>query len=78
MNSQDIVNILLILLLVIITACTAYTAYYFVQALKSITDLADNLNDTTQNIKEKIQLKALAVVPALLVALVSKIMRKKK
>lgn len=78
MNTQDILNIFLILGFVIITCCVVFTTFFMVQALKSIIRLADNLDETTQGIKEKVQMKALAAIPALLVALVSKVVRKKR
>ena len=78
MSSQDILNIFLILGFIIITACIVYATYYFVQALKSMTQLADDLDQTAQNLKNKIQLKALAAIPALLVALASRVIKRKR
>lgn len=78
MNTGDTLNVFLILALVIITACIVYATYYFGQALKSVTTLSDDLNEITQGIKDKIRLKALAAIPALLVALVSKVIKKKR
>ena len=77
-DSKEILNFILILAVLIITACIAYATYYFVQALKSITNLADDLVDTTQSIKQKIQLKALAAIPALLVALIGKVIKRRR
>lgn len=78
MDTKDILNILLILGLIIITSCVVFVSYYFIQALKAIMKLADNLDETAQSIKDKVQLKALAAIPALLVSLVSKIKHKKR
>lgn len=69
---------ILIIGFLIITACTVYMTYYLVQALKSITNLSNSWEDVTENIKEKIQMKALAAIPALLVALVTRILRKRR
>lgn len=78
MESQDILNVFLILGFLIITACFVFATFYFIQALKSVTNLADDLDDLTQNIKSKIQLKALSAIPALLIALVSKVIKKRR
>lgn len=78
MNTQEILNTLLVLGFLVITACVVFVTYYFIQALKSITQLADDLNETTQSIKDKVQMKALAAIPALLVTLVSKVIRRKR
>ncbi len=78
MESRDILNLILIIAILVITACFAYATFYLTQALKSITTLADDLVDTTQSIKQKIQLKALATIPALLVALIGKVIKKRR
>lgn len=78
MNTTDTLNILLIIALFIITACIVYATYYFGQALKSITALSDDLDEIAQGIKDKVRLKALAAIPALLVALVGRIIKKKR
>lgn len=78
MESQDILNVFLILGFLIITACFVFATFYFVQALKSITNLADDLDGVTQSIKDKVALKTLAAIPALLIALVSKVIKKRR
>lgn len=70
-TTQDILNLLLATGFLIITICFVYITYYLVQALKSITDL-------TENIKDKIQMKALAAVPAALIALASKVLKRRR
>ena len=77
-TAQDFLNIILAIGFLVITACTVYVSYYLVKALKSITSLSDSLEDATQGIKDKIQLKALAAIPALLVAIAGKIIKKKR
>lgn len=77
-STQVVLNTLLVVGFLVITVCIVYITYYLVKALKSITDLVDSLIDTTQNIKNKIQLKALAAIPALLVTLVGKVIKKKR
>lgn len=78
MNTTDTLNVLLILALLIITACIVYAAYYFGQALKSVTTLSDDLMEITEGIKDKVRLKALSAIPALMIALVSKIIKKRR
>lgn len=77
MDTQDILYITLALGFLMITACIVFITYFLVQTLKSMTQLADNLDETTQGIKEKVQLRVLAAVPALIVALVSKVFKKR-
>ncbi len=78
METKDVLNILFILGLIIITSCVVFVTYYFIQALKSITKLTDDLGETAQSLKNKVQLKALAAIPAILVSLVSRIIQKKR
>lgn len=75
---QDFLSIILAVGFLIITVCIVYVSYYLVKALKSITGLSDSLEDTTQGIRDKIQMKALAAIPALLVAIAGKIIKKKR
>lgn len=77
-TTQDFLNIILIIGFFVITVCIVYVSYYLVQALKSVTNLSDSLEDTAQGIKDKIQIKALAAIPALLVAIAGKIIKKKR
>lgn len=76
-NTQELLNIFLILGFIVITSCIVFITFYLVQALKAIAQMASSIDETTQNIKEKVQLKALAAVPALLVALVSRIFKRR-
>ncbi len=78
MSTQDFLNIFLAIGFIVITICVVYASYYFVQALKSITDLTENIDETTQSIKDRLQMKALAAIPALLVSLVARIIKKKR
>lgn len=78
MNPSDVLGLLLILGFIIITACVVSITFYLIQALRSITNLADNLEGTTQSIKDKIQLKVLAAIPALLINLVGKVIKKRR
>lgn len=78
MSTQDTLNIFLILALFLIVSCFVYITYYFVRALKSFSALADNLDETAQSIKNKLQMKALAAIPALVVALIGRVIKKRR
>lgn len=75
---QDFLIIILAVGVLVITACLVYVSYYLVRALKSITILSDSLEDTAQGIKDKVQLKALAAIPALLITIIGKIIKNKR
>lgn len=77
MATQDLLNIFLIIGFIIITICIVALTFYFIQALKSIQILAENLKDTTQSVKEKLQLRALAAIPALLLGIIGRFLRKR-
>ncbi len=77
MNTQDTLNIFLIIALFVITSCIVYATYYFVQTLKSFESLTANLDETAQNIKGKLKMKFLVAIPALLVALAAKVIKKR-
>lgn len=62
----------------VITACVVYVSFYLVQALKSVTNLSDDIDEIALNIKNKVALKALTAIPALLVSLVGKVIKKKR
>lgn len=76
MSSLDILNLLLIFGFLIIITCVALITFFLIKALKSITNLTTSLENTSQNIRNGMQMKALAAVPAILVALVSKFLRR--
>ena len=77
-NTQDLLNLSLALGIIVITICVVFITFFFVQALKSVSNMTENISDITQNIKEKMQMKALAAIPAILVSLASKIIRRKR
>lgn len=76
MSSQDILNVVLIIGILVFVGAISLIAFFLIKALKAITNLAESLEDTTQNIKEKLQLKALAVIPPILIGLVSRIFKR--
>lgn len=77
-TDQNFLNIALVVGILVVTICIVYVSYYLVQTLKSIANLSVSLEDTAQNIKDKISLKVLAAVPALLVAIIGKIIKNKR
>lgn len=77
MSNQETLNIILIAGILALISCLSLTTYFLIQALKSITRLADSLEDTNQSIREKIQMKALSAIPAVLVALATKLFRRR-
>ncbi len=78
MATQDLLNLILTLGIIVITTCFVFITFYFVQSLKSISNMASDISDATQSIKEKLQMKALSAIPALLVALAGKIIKRKR
>ncbi len=52
--------------------------YFFIQAIRSFQSLADHLIDTTEGLKNKLGLKALAAVPPILVALIGKFIERER
>lgn len=78
MATQDLLNLILTLGIIVFTICFVFITFYFVQSLKSISNMASDISDATQSVKEKLQMKALAAIPALLVALAGKIIKRKR
>ncbi len=72
-TTQDFLNIVLAIGVIVLAACLVTSSYFFIKALKSISSLADNLEETTQTLKNRVQLKFLATIPALFIALASKL-----
>lgn len=76
MITQETLNTLLIIGLLIITVCIVFVTYYLVKALKSIINLTESLEETSNNINEKLRLRFLTAIPAILVALASKLIKR--
>lgn len=74
--SQDILNTFIVIGFLVITVCIVFITYFLVRALKAIANLADSLENTSQNIRERLQTRALSVIPALLIALVNRIFKR--
>ena len=77
-NTQDILNIFLIIGLFVFISCMVFTTYFLILTLKAITKLADDLKETTEGIKGKLGLKMLAAIPSVILALVSRIIKKRR
>ena len=61
MNTQDLLNFSLALGFIVITTCVVFTTFFLIQALKSLSNAAQDISDTTQGIKEKLQMKVLKI-----------------
>lgn len=71
MTASDIIGLILAIGFIIIAVCVVFVTVYFIKALKSITSLADSLQNTTENIREKIQNRFLSSIPAIFITLIS-------
>lgn len=78
MDTKDILNISLTIVALIFGVCFIYITIYLVKTLQSINDTARNISDTTESIKENIQLKSLTTIPSLLMSMVGKIINRKR
>lgn len=78
MSNQEIIYIILVVGFLIITFCIIFVTYFLIKALKSITDLADSLQNTTQIFREKIQMNILRLIPAVLVGLIGRFFKKRR
>lgn len=81
MTTTDVLNIVLTIGFIIMVSCVAFFTFFFIQALRSFTRLADNLEDTAADInflKNKLKFKALAAFSAILATFLSKLITKKR
>lgn len=77
-NTQDAFYTLLIVGIITIIVCAIYTTYYLVKALRAITNFLNDLEGAAQTVKDGLTIRALAAVPAILLALASKLIRKRR
>lgn len=75
---SDALNFLLILGFLIITVCIVLVTFFLVKALKSIARLADALGNASENFRNSLQIKALSSIPAIILALISKLLRRRR
>ncbi|TSC85423.1 MAG: hypothetical protein G01um10147_1161 [Microgenomates group bacterium Gr01-1014_7] len=78
MYTQDVLNIFLIIALVTVVACIVYVSFYLVSALKSITNLTEDTDGVVESLKSKVQMKALLAIPAILISLAGKLIKKRR
>ncbi len=76
MNPYDLLSTVLFVAILIMLGCILFITFFLVKALRSVIGLIDNLEETTRGIKDKVQLRVLAAIPAILIALASKILKK--
>lgn len=77
MTTQEILNILLGFGFLVITACVVFITYFLFKVLRSIVNLTQSLEETSENIKGKLSNKMFAFLPALLIAFLSRIFKKR-
>lgn len=73
---QNTLNLFVVIFLLVIAACAVVITFYLVLALKAFVQSADEVSDAVQSIKEKIQLKALAALPAFLIGLINRLRKR--
>lgn len=76
MSNQEIINFILAAGFLIITVCIIFVTYFLIKALKSLTALADSLQNTTQIFREKIQMNILRLIPAIFVGLIGRLLKR--
>lgn len=80
MTTADVLNIVLTIGFIVVVTCIAFLTYFFIRALRSITKLSDNLEDTAADInflKNKIKFKALTAFSAILAAFLGRLLKKR-
>lgn len=76
MSTQDILNTVLAAGFLFITLCILVIAYFLIKALKAVTDLANSLTNTAEGLRDNIKIRVLTAVPALIVSLISKFIKR--
>ncbi len=77
MSSQEIIGTILAVGFLIIALCFAFITFYLIKALKSLSTLAESLQNTSENIRGKIQNRFMLAIPALLITLIGRILKKR-
>lgn len=81
MSTADFLNLVLAFGFLVIIVCVAAISFFLVHALKAITNLANNLEDTTKDvqiIKNKIKMGLLAGLSTFLATFISGVIRKRR
>ncbi|MBI2019344.1 hypothetical protein HYS95_01575 [Candidatus Daviesbacteria bacterium] len=76
MNTQDLLNILLAAGLLTFIACLLVVTYFLVKTLKAVTELSRSLSNTAEGLRDNIKMRVLTALPALVVSLISKLIRR--
>lgn len=76
MNAQEILNTLIVIGFLVIATCIAFVTYFLIKALKSIINLTESLTETSENIKGKLQMRILSLIPAIVVAFISRLIKR--
>lgn len=76
MNSKDILDLFLILGVITFTGCVVFLTFFLIQALKAIKALAEELKETTEGLKDKAGLKVITAIPAILLALLGRVIKR--
>ena len=74
--NQETLNLFLFIFLAIITGCIVVVAVFFIMALKTFMRMSEQLNETALSFRDKLQFKALAALPAILLTLVRNIRKR--
>lgn len=77
MGTQDLLNILLAAGFLIITVCVLTITYFLIKTLKAITELSQSLANTTEGLRDNIKIRALTTLPALVISLLGKLIRRR-
>lgn len=77
MGTQDLLNILLAAGFLIITVCVLTITYFLIKTLKAITELSQSLANTTEGLRDNIKIRALTALPALVISLLGKLIRRR-
>lgn len=81
MSTSDFLNIVLAFGFLVIISCIGFISFFLVKALKAITNLANNLEETAKDvqiIKNKIMMGILAGLSTLLATFVTGVIKRKK
>lgn len=80
MSSGDFLNTILVLALLTITGSAVFVSFYLVKALRSLTKLVDNLENTAEDIKlikNQLKVKVLTTFIAVLAGLLGRFFKKR-
>lgn len=76
MNAGEIVSIFLAAGFLIIALCALLITVFLIKALKSVTKLADSLQNTSEDLRSRVQGRLFAAIPAILMAIIGRILKR--